>query len=748
MVLDSLIKDIDKTGTNEVSAATKQHLDAILNIPGNIGRQLALLNLNKEKRRLARKIATLVKSGGIPEEKKQGIIDISLKIKSGEATTDEIRAAGNEISSPEFWRYAFALWVNNILWGPSTHFVNTVSNATQYLIHMPHKSIRGAVDLGLSAISGSERKFYVDEALPTWAGLWKGIRGGAGAFKEVMSEGVSKTYSSKFEDKRGVYRGVWQGQQITPENWAIFSKKIFGKSLRVPEALKGKKYNLLNADFLNIARRMVGREVVPPEKKSFKLSIGQLVELPTQALVAEDVIFKSLIYESEKSTIARRLVRNAVKRGEVDLTKVEELYDSLIANPTKEMRSEAFKKSNGFGLLGETTGDMYEEMGWKLQNEAVKVAQKLTFTDEPGEITRSVNHIIDLMPWGTGRYIVPFTNIATQLLKRGLEYLPGYGAVAMRRAGEATAEILAKQIEGLIFATTMWTMADMGMITGKPPESRAERDALYATGWKPYSIKIGGTYYQWNRIEPFKIPAAMIMAIHDQLMKDADEKVLTERLMLAAKQFGEAFMDSHYLKGLQDLLGRYGAWESWVQRFAASWVPGSAMWRFVNRGLEGFEKGEASVKQSRTFKDAFSQTIPGGYKWSRPQLNALGEEQYIEGGAIRQMLPFKYGSQKDHLVYETLLETEYFPGRVQRTVQYRGKKYELTEDEVLNYQRMAGRNIYDRLSQIIERPGFDRLTKEQQKKLLHRVTMKAKSKARANFVKDFLYDRAMEELKR
>lgn len=747
IAIDKVMKDIQELGTNEVSATTKQHLDAILNVPAHLGRMLGMLNLNKEKRRLARKIATLVKQGNIPEFNKEQIVDIAMKIKQGQATTDEIRAVANNIGNPEVWRYLSSLWINNILSGPGTQIVNIVSNTAMFGVNIPHKALRGAVDGVLSMfVSNRERQFYMDEALPTWAAPWKkGAKGAGKAFKQVMTQGFSEEYASKFEDKRGVYRGVWQNREITPENWKIFTKTFFGKQLGVPEGLKGKKYYPFDKDLLNLFRS----EKLGLTEKRFKVSIGTLIETPTMALSGVDVMFKSMIYEVEKATIAMRVVRNAVKRGDVSIENFEKLYEALISNPTEQMREEAFRKSqDSFGLIGEDAAQKFEQLGYAVQAEAVAVAKKLTFTDEPGEITRSINHIIDLLPYGAGRYIVPFTNIATQLLRRGIEYLPGIGAVSMRRAGEKTAEILAKQIEGLIFTTAIMTMHDMGIITGKPPESQAERDALYATGWKPYAVKIGGTYYQWNRIEPFKIAAAMILAVIEQFDKDDDERTFTEKFMGAVKQFGEAYVDSHYLKGLQDLLGRYGAWESWVQRFAASWVPWSGMWRFVNRGLEGFEKGAASVKQSRTFKDAFAQTVPFGYKWARPQLNALGEEQYIEGGAIRQMLPFKAGGEKNHMIYETLLETDYFPGRVPRNITYRGKKYELDEDEVLKYQRIAGSNIYDRLSRVIERPGFSRLTKEQQKKLLNKVTMKAKSRARANFVKDFLYDRAIEELKK
>ena len=46
------------------------------------------------------------------------------------------------------------------------------------------------------------------------------------------------------------------------------------------------------------------------------------------------------------------------------------------------------------------------------------------------------------------------------------------------------------------------TMAYGGLITGQGPSDPKLRTQLEATGWKPYSLRVGNTYVGINRLEP------------------------------------------------------------------------------------------------------------------------------------------------------------------------------------------------------------------------------------------------------
>ena len=53
---------------------------------------------------------------------------------------------------------------------------------------------------------------------------------------------------------------------------------------------------------------------------------------------------------------------------------------------------------------------------------------------------------------------------------------------------------------GLGMVVAQW-VAD-GTITGSAPRDRGRADLMRADGWQPYSIRIGDTYYSYQRLDP------------------------------------------------------------------------------------------------------------------------------------------------------------------------------------------------------------------------------------------------------
>jgi hypothetical protein len=64
------------------------------------------------------------------------------------------------------------------------------------------------------------------------------------------------------------------------------------------------------------------------------------------------------------------------------------------------------------------------------------------------------------------------------------------------------ADAIGRMTLGIGVFGTAYFAAQSGLISGRGPSNKGERSALEATGWQPYSIKIDGTWYAYNRIEP------------------------------------------------------------------------------------------------------------------------------------------------------------------------------------------------------------------------------------------------------
>jgi hypothetical protein len=128
-------------------------------------------------------------------------------------------------------------------------------------------------------------------------------------------------------------------------------------------------------------------------------------------------------------------------------------------------------------------------------------------------------------------------------------------------------------------------LAGGGNITGAGPTDPGERRALMATGWRPYSLKIGDAYYSYNRFEPvgilFGIAADMQEIgnyVFNESEKNKDNEVELDRL--AAMLMGSVtnnLTNKTFLSGVSSAIqvitdpSRYG--ERFVQRFTGSFVP-------------------------------------------------------------------------------------------------------------------------------------------------------------------------------
>ena len=55
---------------------------------------------------------------------------------------------------------------------------------------------------------------------------------------------------------------------------------------------------------------------------------------------------------------------------------------------------------------------------------------------------------------------------------------------------------------GNTFLGAAGALAAFGLITGGGPQNVDDRIRLRKSGWQPYSLKVGDTYYPYGRIEP------------------------------------------------------------------------------------------------------------------------------------------------------------------------------------------------------------------------------------------------------
>jgi hypothetical protein len=68
---------------------------------------------------------------------------------------------------------------------------------------------------------------------------------------------------------------------------------------------------------------------------------------------------------------------------------------------------------------------------------------------------------------------------------------------------EQVADAMGRATTATGIGLAMGTFAASGVITGRGPEDPEHRALLQATGWQPYSIKIGDAYVSYQKLDPF-----------------------------------------------------------------------------------------------------------------------------------------------------------------------------------------------------------------------------------------------------
>jgi len=402
--------------------------------------------------------------------------------------------------------------------------------------------------------------------------------------------------------------------------------------------------------------------------------IGKYLTVPTKALRGMDVMAKTIAFDGQMKAIA--------------------------------LRTGLQNKLKGQALQKHIQGFLKKPPDWAFDN-AKKFADYATFMDEPGAVSTAIIHLRDAIPGGVGRFIVPFVNTIGNLMKRGIEMTPGVGLGLLK--GQPKAEIVSKQIEGLILTTYALKKFMTGDIIGEQPDNKAERDAMYRRGEKPWSIRIGDEWFQYRRVEPFSTVIGATSIVAQKLKEHASENEISEALLNSAAAYKNFLIDSSYLSGISQIFDRYGSREGMIKRTATSMVPYSSFWRSIQRAYEAEVQGEAKLRESNDWLDAFRINIPPGLmKGSPSRLNVWGEEIILEGGAFRQWLPFKWSKETRDPVELTLKKLNTYPTPPSQEVTYRKKRIKLDDEVYRDFVLRSGKDLKEAYEDFLIQPHMQK----------------------------------------
>lgn len=622
--------------------------------------------------------------------------DAALSDMAKSYLTIESRAARNALVEKstmsglkDVW---FTTYINGLLSSPVSHAKNVVSNTTFGLYQIPERLMAAFYSNVLppgvrsfkALVPGSEAdKIAYDEALTMIQSLRNGLVEGFDLASTAFKNNQPNDLMSKIEAQRGTTL-----PSISSAGFGIEQDKWFGKAI----------------DYY-----------------------GTAVTLPGRMLMAEDEFFKGVLYRMELNTqITRRsksIYREALDSGmpEADaLAKAEAEAISLFQNPPRD-----------------------------LDEAASLFAQKGTFTSE---LPPALKNLQQTFNHPALKIVVPFfktpANIGLQVIERTpFAPLSSQWREEIAKGGVYRDMALAKVTLGSAVLATFAALAGEGRITGRGPARKADRDALMRDGWQPYSIKVGDSYYSYNGMEPVSALLAVAADYAEYAQHETDASKIEEVFLGGTYGLYEYLKEQPYLQGVAEVAKLLGTTQQGtvdgkkvvdglVKQFGGFVIGGSPAGVYSSF-LAGIERlSDPTNKDTRAspelpmgvrgFVEAFNKyksRIPYFNADLPDTLNLWGDATKSGTGAAYEMvLPTRVTPQQFSEVDDLLV-------RMGSPIGMPERKVDGVEVNAFQYNRLLtiyGKELPSKqeILNIMQTPGFDLLSLDDQQKTVQRVHSK------------------------
>ena len=368
---------------------------------------------------------------------------------------------------------------------------------------------------------------------------------------------------------------------------------------------------------------------------AFKKGAGKFekgVEMPTRFLSAEDEFFKQLNYRAKVYGQAfAEAVRKNISRAKIHRTADGRKYsdfDKYVENRFDE----AF-------LPDKSANPSFKN--------ALEYAQENTFTKGLGQNTlgKTVQSAVNQVP--ILRQIMPFVRTPVNIMRAVWERSPlGIFRKQFReelKSADKTirASAVGKQAMGAAIFTSAIVLAWNGMITGGVPKDKAKRRQKFDTGWRPYSFKLGDTYYSYERLDPFGMFFGLVAdyaTIANEITEDERAELGEANLLALMKHMdfddyaelgaggiistAKNISSKTYLKSLTDFISALSSgdpreWKRYGLTKTGSFVP-NIIKGIINDPIYREVRTLTDTLKTRT--GIYGDTVDASY-------NALGEER-------------------------------------------------------------------------------------------------------------------------
>lgn len=232
-----------------------------------------------------------------------------------------------------------------------------------------------------------------------------------------------------------------------------------------------------------------------------------------------------------------------------------------------------------------------------------------------------------------GKWIVPFLQTPTNILKQGIEYSPlGLSTIP---GSKKPIEQLSKALIGSTVFTSAYALADSGLVTWDVPTNPKDRAEFYAAGLQPYSVKVGDKWVSFSKLGPLSYPFALASAIKFAQSNGVSDSEISKTAQ-GIGGFLSFFADQSYMQGIGDIIDALRGDEFKRDR-AISNIPQQLI---PYRSLQGWLARMVDPVYRKSTGDNLGQTVVNSIKSQTPFVSkTLDPYETPSGEPSRRQFP-------------------------------------------------------------------------------------------------------------
>jgi hypothetical protein len=325
-----------------------------------------------------------------------------------------------------------------------------------------------------------------------------------------------------------------------------------------------------------------------------------------------------------------------------------------------EVRASAMLEAAQQGLTGDDATahvvnalrNSTDEVTWAGNNQAALASSQRTTLIKPvgGEnqpIVSKFNDFISALRtnFPESRFVLPIFTVPANAIGEGIRRIPvlnlAFAETRSELAGEAgapaQAEAYGRTLSGAAMLLGGLAMARAGVITGAGPPEPNARAAWEDEGMQPYSIRLGGKWISYNRLDVVGNLLAIPAAIYDRSVHTQMDNQSAAFAGVAA--LAQYFKDQAALQGISDLMS-FGGSPNESEGFLTKLVKQTAGGLVPNAATQVLRNNiDPDKRVTRNWFEAILDKLPGTSTMLDPQRNIYGQPSQKIANAGAGMLP-------------------------------------------------------------------------------------------------------------